>query len=382
MGVPATNGQEKSNLADMQIGDYIACEYTASSYVCGNFANLGNAIKNEIPIGASATPDGKFYFIKADTGLLIADRVVQHGISWDTLNKSGFIEGKVIISSTIPKMIDYTSTEIVVSADSEYTSDASPCLAWKAFNKTNDDYLDCWMSSNGISYPHWLKVEFNNPKIINSYHITTRNHSSYPSVPCNWEFQGSNDDLKWEILHYVTNGFEKKDNNEKIFSFVNEKSYKYYRIYITMGSRTSNVAIANMELLDSASSIFLIRSLSGGIAYVLDDDTITTTRPNVNNGTFPTNNEWDKYIVNSDLNGSITAGDANVWHWNDFIYGSITKDTVLTNPSNRVARGGYNSFNDIKFMTQLAVGTIYGSLGFRPVLEYLEPDSKATTLWY
>jgi hypothetical protein len=100
MGVPATVGQLKSNIADMQIGDYIVCNYTASSGAVGTFSNFGGTAGTEIPVSSSATPNGTFYFVKVAKGLLVADRVVQHTISWDTLNAGKFIEGKTMTLGT------------------------------------------------------------------------------------------------------------------------------------------------------------------------------------------------------------------------------------------------------------------------------------------
>lgn len=96
MPVPATTGQLRTNIVGMQIGDYIVCKYTASSGAVGTFSELGTSTATEIPITGTASPNGTFYFVKVAKGLLVADRVVQHTISWDTLNAGKFIEGKTM----------------------------------------------------------------------------------------------------------------------------------------------------------------------------------------------------------------------------------------------------------------------------------------------
>lgn len=84
-----------SILENMQIGDCIPCRYTAAdSGVAGYFSELGTCIANEIPIIGSATPNGLFYWIYVGRDYLgrkafVADRVIQHSISWDTLNNAG-----------------------------------------------------------------------------------------------------------------------------------------------------------------------------------------------------------------------------------------------------------------------------------------------------
>ncbi|OMF09839.1 hypothetical protein BK129_03100 [Paenibacillus amylolyticus] len=72
-------------------------------------------------------------------------------------------------------------------------------------------------------------------------------------------------------------------------------------------------------------------------------------------------NEWDKYIVSSNLNGKISAGDNNVWNWN-----GVNSWTSTSNPSassNRIRRGGTSvtawATSDVTITTN----------GFRPVLQ-------------
>jgi hypothetical protein len=93
-------------ISSLETGDFISCEYVATSNSIGVFSNLGKATKALIPSASSATPNGTFYFIM--TGYdsrgrkkLVADRNVQHGISWDTLNTAGIASG-----SGLPVVID------------------------------------------------------------------------------------------------------------------------------------------------------------------------------------------------------------------------------------------------------------------------------------
>ena len=88
----------KTKISDMQIGDAIACRYTASLGRVGFFSELGECVATEIPVGGAASPDGLFYFIHVGYDhkgrkKLVADRNIQHSISWDTLNNSGIISG-------------------------------------------------------------------------------------------------------------------------------------------------------------------------------------------------------------------------------------------------------------------------------------------------
>jgi len=87
----------RTTLASMAIGDCIVCRYTALSGAVGYFSDLGTSVLAEIPVSGSATPDGTFYLIKVARGLLIADRVVQHSIPWNTLNTGKVIQNKSLL---------------------------------------------------------------------------------------------------------------------------------------------------------------------------------------------------------------------------------------------------------------------------------------------
>lgn len=90
--VPGTLGQLRTNVADMDIGDYIACDFTWSK----PFSNLGKPLAvDEIPY--TGLPDtnavGFFYLVKVAKGLLVADRIVINNINWTVLNTAKLIEG-------------------------------------------------------------------------------------------------------------------------------------------------------------------------------------------------------------------------------------------------------------------------------------------------
>lgn len=86
---------QKTLLQDMEIGDIIPCRYTApTSGKLGYFSELGTCEADFInPEVSSATPDGKFYFVKVSDDKLIADRNIQHSITWSELNDNGIVEG-------------------------------------------------------------------------------------------------------------------------------------------------------------------------------------------------------------------------------------------------------------------------------------------------
>lgn len=104
MGVPATTGVLRENLSDMEIGDYILCYYSyhglgvLSAYSGGLLWGLGStAGPRELSLSGNGASPGNyshfFYFVKVAKGILVADRVCQHTITWNTLNTGKAIEG-------------------------------------------------------------------------------------------------------------------------------------------------------------------------------------------------------------------------------------------------------------------------------------------------
>lgn len=101
MAVPNTGGVLRTKIEDMQVGDYIACK-------ASNGITLNNVAKNaaysvgdntvvEMPLnglnGTGSGENGKYYFIKVDKGLLVADRVILYNVTWDKLNSLELIQG-------------------------------------------------------------------------------------------------------------------------------------------------------------------------------------------------------------------------------------------------------------------------------------------------
>ncbi|CAH8772305.1 hypothetical protein [Paenibacillus dendritiformis] len=95
MPVPATTGQLRKHVKDMEIGDYICCYW---SYNTNNFTQSVTSMSlntpgEELPL-ENPTTSGNFYFIKVDKGLLIADRVTQVSVTWNVLNQHKCIQGR------------------------------------------------------------------------------------------------------------------------------------------------------------------------------------------------------------------------------------------------------------------------------------------------
>ncbi|MGM1044905.1 MAG: hypothetical protein ACQEXX_02025 [Bacillota bacterium] len=93
MPIPSTTGQLRSNIKDMQIGDYIVWRVDSS----GTQIMDGTLGTTEVPITGlpnSTNLNGYYWYgIKVDKGLIISDRVRAHTVTWDYLNTNKLIQG-------------------------------------------------------------------------------------------------------------------------------------------------------------------------------------------------------------------------------------------------------------------------------------------------
>jgi hypothetical protein len=356
----------RTRIQDMQVGDYIVCNYSATSGAVGTLSNLGGAPTTELPLGGSDTPNGSFYFIKVDKGLLIADRVVQHSISWDALNSGKLIQGGIPWNA-LPVMTSNTTPNGIASASSIFTTDYD---AWQAFNRTIDALG--W-ASDSPTFPQWLSYEFPVEKVITGYLIRCRTDDVI-QAPKDWTFEGW-DGQSWVVLDTRTDQTGWVAGGSRSYLFTNTTAFIKYRL-VCNSNNGSTVAVSAGEL-EMFEVEAVTRSLTGGVAYADANNYSTTT--DASNGGWPADNEWDKYIVNSDLGGKITKGDDNVWHWYAGVATWVQDTPVLAwqGASNRVVRSPYYASPawygaSVNYVSYGGSSAVVSYVGFRPVFEYEE----------
>lgn len=88
-----TGGVLRTKIADMQVGDYIKCSVLINGNVKITLSTVNTAEMSVAGNPFTSGVNGHFYFIKADKGLLIADRVCVNTIAWDKLNSFDYIQG-------------------------------------------------------------------------------------------------------------------------------------------------------------------------------------------------------------------------------------------------------------------------------------------------
>jgi F5/8 type C domain len=368
MPAPATIGQLRTRIQDMQNWDYIPCNYQAYSGNTGLFSKLGGPAGAEIPVTGSATPDGTFYFVKVDKGLLIADRVIQYGISWDKLNTSRFIQGAPW--GEIPPMSSYTTPFGVVSSSSELNSNYQ---AWRAFEPSDGTY-DIWYSSGApsVTNPQWIAYDFQKPKRIVKFSIV--GPIGYINAsPKDFSLQGW-DGSQWITIQEYTGvtGWVNSSGEKKDFYVSNPQFFSKYRLLITANNgNTSYVGIGYIQMYEI---IGVVRSLTGGISYA--DANGNRSDSDQGYGGWPTNNEWDRYVVNFPVD-KIQPGKTidDVFHWN-IDTGTWCQDTHFSMNTARTVRGRYvysgTVYGNLKYLAGSSSSQSGMTWGFRPVLEYKE----------
>lgn len=359
MPVPATKGQLRTTVKDMEIGDYIACRYKSTgTNVAGNLSELGRATGTEISVKGSITPDGVFYFVKVDKGLLIADRVIQYTISLATLNSAGIVFGR-----PEPENIALGKT----TAASSIYSDSGGSASHTALTNgtTNTGGYSGYAAPNNNDPAYWCRVDLGKEYTINKIRVYADDVSNRYNVKV------STDGTSYDIVatdELVKTGWKVFDIEPvkaryiMLDGFPKDNSYGY------------NVArIREIEAYESSSQLTFeqtVRVPTGGVSYNSGFNSTSTT--DLGKGAFPSTNEWDKYIVNfpTDL---ILEGKTNndVFHW-EGIY-TLTSDTASEIPgmslgTSMIIRG--NSAD--KTLSHTLSSNALSNLGYRPLLEYKE----------
>jgi hypothetical protein len=363
-----------SDINTMQVGDCIPYRYTApTSGQAGTFSELGTCIANEIPITGTATPDGLFYLIKTDKGTLIADRVIQTSISWDVLNTAKYIEGYPFNVYLNESKINQVSTTNLVNSSHSINSIIDNDITTYA-------QFDNILINNYVSVNVTLSSPLSELKAL-SYCPPLQSYSTQPSHIQLCLIDGT-------VLATYNNASANLPKNIYSYFTIPSNNYNVTEIILKFQCYSSSypVIIGEIKFFKTIYT-YSFRSLSGGVAYIDANGNSSTTDKSL--GAWPPNNEWDKYIVNSDLKGKITKGDDNIWHWNNN-KASWTKDT----PINGMNRGdGWLGQNDRRIHNKLTTtGEIKGrsystssyvgvEIGFRPVLNYVESDIASGVIY-
>lgn len=405
----------------MRVGDYIACNYTATSGAVGTFSGLGAPVGSEIPITGAVAPNGYFYLLKAARGLLIADRVIQNNITWDTLNTSGMIEG--VRSVETFKLVRDFRKDLIKSGDgsSQATITTNTASNDITFAVPTGTYVENNRSYLSRSVPGKVFVSFEIDPVTRAGFDKSDMARLYLEVarPFTDSSAGylinkkgimtddgvyiiENKDWTKFTLYYdeaTTIATILLDDSLVWTGLVPYRSTArpvptIYKVGFTVGSDlTMRFKLNNlgMDITSNAARNILpltpggyIRSLTGGIGPMDKKGVLTATVPPADFGLFPPTNEYDTYMVQSTLGGKIKAGDDNVWHTTGCM--SWTQDTPYVTTftartgatysrasDSRVTRGWVQSLAALwNSWSPVPTSTLADYYGFRPVFQYTE----------
>ncbi len=143
------------------------------------------------------------------------------------------------MENLIPQMLAASQDGYIASAESQYNNDHAALYAFDGNSNTR------WASGGGA--PSWIQIQFPTEVVCNAYQITSRNDGYYNQAPREFRLEGSNDGTTWITLDTQT-GIVFNQNETKLFDFINERAYSYYRIYVTANNGGDYVAISKFEL--------------------------------------------------------------------------------------------------------------------------------------
>lgn len=179
-----TQGEFKSTVASMNIGDYIAAEYTNTAYnAIGTIAAFGDVNSELADYTSENYTDGVIYYMKLDKGLLMPCCQMGNTLSYYNLASEGLIHGKVItlndqnflwrlptsrefnlMCSTLGGVLDYDHRVDQFGSGNEWVSDINNSAQGGYCNVSN-------YSTNNINAPSFAatNVTVNAFRLVLSY---------------------------------------------------------------------------------------------------------------------------------------------------------------------------------------------------------------------
>ena len=323
---------ERTTVDELQIGDVISCEYIATANTVGFFQNLGRATKPVIPPTSSNAPNGSFYWIM--TGYdhlgrkkLVADRNIQHSISWNALDAAGVIAGakrlfgneNVALGKTVLGDFPNTNYSRENAVDGNPTTQALLPLSGADQNSTT-------------ARRRSVTIDLIEQKQINTIILTSALGLS------SFDVEISNDNINFTTIYSGTMEL----NSKKSFILPDHEASRYFsvsNIKTNYFQGNASLGVSEIELYEGVS--YSVTIPTGGIS-ASDKD-----------------NDWDKIIAESTLSNTVTSGNNATWNWS-----GVSSWTSTASGSNKVIRGS----SAVSTWTESAPSSTTTNLGFRPIL--------------
>ena len=154
-----------------------------------------------------------------------------------------FAANDIYTDNLIPKMTSDTSPNGKVTYSSSFNS---IWVGYKAFDKSTGGAAWCTASNQSKG---WLAYEFDAPKKISRYSITSATGGANNAAPKSWAFEGSNDGTSWVVIDSQSNQVNWKDLEKRTYTTYNKTLFKSYRIRIIESNYSSLCQIMEMEMM-------------------------------------------------------------------------------------------------------------------------------------
>lgn len=155
----------------------------------------------------------------------------------------------------------YKPTDITITSNSVYMGQHSCSFAFDKRYQGNVNstagqaWATMWASESSKAFPHWIKIDYGEEKLVNTYSIIPR-YDIVTQTPTRWKLEGSNDDTNWTVIddrYYaaVQTCVAWTAGVKRTFNTTNTTAYRYYRLYcpVTAPSADNIVSIEELELL-------------------------------------------------------------------------------------------------------------------------------------
>jgi hypothetical protein len=139
----------------------------------------------------------------------------------------------------IPPLVSNTQDGYELSANS---SDSG----YEAFRLTDGDPDTKWATAGGQGNGAWVKIKLPEEAAFNAVYLQARNDQYYYQAPSIFKIQASNNDESWTDLTSGTASWSQKE--AKIFYWLNETPYLYYRLLIEAVQSGTNAGLAQFQL--------------------------------------------------------------------------------------------------------------------------------------
>jgi hypothetical protein len=148
--------------------------------------------------------------------------------------------GTTYFANALPPLIAANQDGYEVSASSEYDSGHA------AVNAFDGDADTKWATANDAQNNAWLKIKLPEATAFSAAFLQARVDQYYGQAPSAFKIQGSNDDEDWTDL--TDEGASWTQGEEKIFYWVNETSYLYYRLLVESVQSGNAAGLAEFSL--------------------------------------------------------------------------------------------------------------------------------------